>query len=86
MRTVRMLALFSQLGISVVSPLVIFIWGSVYLSRRFELGGWIILIGVFLGLYSAIYGFINIAQAMRREADAEEFEKSAPPISFNEHD
>ena len=36
MRTVRMLTLFSQLGISVVSPLVIFIWGAVYLSRRFD--------------------------------------------------
>jgi len=86
MRTVRMLTLFSQLGLSVVTPLVLFIWGAVYLHRRFELGGWIVIIGVILGLYSAVHGFINIAQAMRREADAADREQDKPPVSFNDHD
>lgn len=85
MRTFRLLTWFTQLGLSVVTPLLLCIWGAVYLKGRFQLGGWIILAGVCLGLGGAVSGFRNSLAAMRREAEAEQQEKREPPVSFNDH-
>ena len=85
MRTIRMLTWFTQLGLSTVTPLVVFILGAVWLQNKFQLGGWVILIGVLLGIYSAISGFRYVIAAMRREAEAEEKEKPKPSASFNDH-
>lgn len=83
MRTVRMLVWFTQLGLSVATPLVLFILGAVWLRDHFQLGGWVVLIGVLLGIWGAISGFRYVIAAMKREADAESREK--PPTSFNDH-
>ena len=88
MRTFRLLAWFTQLGFSVAAPLVLCIWGAVYLQGRFGLGGWVVPAGVLLGAGGAVSGFRNSLAAMRREAESEEKEKDEkkePPVSFNDH-
>jgi len=86
MRTFRLLTWFTQLGLSVVTPLLLCIWGAAYLKARFQLGEWIILLGVCLGLGGAVSGFRNSLATMRREAEADQREKKEPPVSFNDHD
>ena len=71
------------LGLSVVTPLVVFLLGAVWLRERFGLGGWVIIAGLLVGLYSAVAGFRQVIAAMRREAEREE--KKSPPTSFNDH-
>ncbi len=83
MRTIRMLTWFTQLGLSVVTPLVVFLLGAVWLRERFGLGGWVIIAGLLVGLCSAVAGFRQVIAAMRREAEREE--KKSPPTSFNDH-
>lgn len=75
---------FTQLAFSVISPLVLCIWGSVWLTQRFELGAWLIILGTFAGIGGAISGFASSLKAMKRSSDSEEKGKQYP-VSFNEH-
>ena len=86
MKSLRLLVWFTQLAFSVVGPLVLCILGAIYLQERFQLGGWVILLGVLLGFGGAVSGFCNSLSAMKREGDADDrADKKDPPISFNDH-
>lgn len=78
----RNLAWLTQLGISIVVPLVLCIVGSCWLRNRFSLGGWVVALGVFLGIGGAVSGLWSSLKRMQREADREDGKK---PTSFNEH-
>jgi len=72
----------TQFAFSVVSPLVLFVLGSVWLQERFSLGGWVIVVGIVLGICGAVGGLMNSLKAMRR-GDGKKDED--PPVSFNDH-
>ena len=52
----RMIALFGQLGFTIVTPPVVLALGAYALQRRFSLGSWIMLLAIFLGLLAAASG------------------------------
>ena len=85
MKSFRLLTWFTQLGLSVVMPLLLCICGSVYLRNRFQLGGWIVLLGVFLGVGGAVSGFRNSLELMRRESEQEGKDDRPPSATFNDH-
>lgn len=86
MKALRLLTWFTQLALSAVSPLLLCIWGAVYLQSRFQLGGWIVLLGVLLGVGGAAADFYNSLSAMKREGDIEDKTNGKePPVSFNDH-
>lgn len=68
MKNLSLLVWFSQLGISVAVPLGGAIWLSVWLYQRFQLGGWVIVLGVLIGLYGAIDGLRGSLKTMERLA------------------
>ena len=72
MKSISLLVWFGQLGISVAVPLGGFIWLSVWLRQTFQLGAWVIVLGVILGLYGAIDGLRASIKAMERLADHSE--------------
>lgn len=72
MKNLSLIVWFTQLGISVAAPLGGFIWLSVWLHQEFELGAWVIVIGVLLGLFGAIDGLRTSLKAMERLADQPE--------------
>ena len=85
MKNVNLLIWVTQLGISVAAPLGGFIWLGIWLRQRFELGVWVVLAGIFLGLVCAIDGMRVSLKAMERIAKDKK-EQEPPPVSFNDHE
>ena len=85
MKNVNLLIWVTQLGISVAAPLGGFIWLGIWLRQQFELGVWVVLTGIFLGLVCAIDGMRVSLKAMERIAKDKK-EQEPPPVSFNDHE
>ena len=84
MKDLNLLIWLTQLGISVAAPLGGFIWLGIWLRQRFDLGVWIILAGIFLGLVCAFDGLRVSLKAMERMSKGKAEEQ--PPVSFNDHE
>lgn len=66
MKDLNLLIWMTQLGLSVAMPLVCFTGISVWLRNRYELGAWVIFIGIVLGLFYAADGFRTSMKMMER--------------------
>ena len=44
------MSIFTQLGVSVATPLVVLIGGAWWLQNRFDLGVWVLVLGIVLGI------------------------------------
>ncbi len=85
MKDINLFVWLTQLGISTAVPLAGFVLLGVWLHQSQGWGLWVIFVGVALGLFSAISGFINTLNTLHRMT--EDGKKTAqPPVSFNEHD
>ena len=84
MKDLSLLVWLTQLGLSTVTPLAVCVLLSVWLRHQFQLGSWVIWVGVLLGLTLAIDGFRTGIKQMSRLAKKKD--KPQPPIAFNDHD
>ena len=84
MKNIGLLVWLTQLGLSVAIPPAAFIFLAVWLRNRFELGVWVIVAGVLVGIICAVDGLRVSLKAMERIAKDDKKEK--PPLSFNDHD
>ena len=84
MRNLQLLTWLTQLGLSTAVPLIGFIWLAVWLRERFGLGVWVLFVGIGLGIYCAIDGFVRNLKVLDRMSK-DKTEKQHP-ISFDEHD
>jgi len=66
MKALRMLVWLMQLGLSVAFPLAGFILLALWLRSRFELGSWVLIPGIVLGLAGAVDGLWTSLKAMER--------------------
>ena len=85
MKNVNLLIWLTQLGISVAAPLGGFIWLGVWLRQRFDLGVWVVLAGIILGVVCAVDGMRVSLKAMERMAKDKK-DTEPPPVSFNDHE
>ena len=85
MKNLNLILWLTQLGYSVAFPLAGFTLLAVWLQRRFDLGIWIVLAGVALGLYCAVDGFRSSLKIMERLGREDKNEDAPPPVSFNDH-
>ena len=85
MKDLNLLVWLTQLGISVAGPLAGFILLSVWLQQRFDLGIWVLLVGLVLGISGAIDGFRVSMKAMEQMAKNKPGKNDVPPVSFNDH-
>ena len=83
MKNVNLLIWLTQLGFSVAAPLGGFIWLGVWLRSRYDLGVWVVLVGVFVGIVCAVDGLRSSLRAMERMGKPKEEEPA--PVSFNDH-
>lgn len=84
MKDLSMLVWLSQVGISVAAPLAAFVFCGVWLREQFDLGVWVIWVGLILGGICAVTGFRQCLQLMDRMADRNN-KNEEPPLGFNEH-
>lgn len=85
-KTLRELTWLTQLGFSIVSPLLLCVLGSAWLRERFSLGCWVVVLGLLLGLSGALSAGLTFFRHTQH-LDQEDTQKKGPPsISFNEHD
>lgn len=73
----------TQLGLSVAMPLVGFILLAVWLHNSKGWGGWVVALGIGLGLMGAVGGLINSFRTLHRITRQYE---TKPPMGFNHHD
>lgn len=85
MKNLNMLVWLTQLGVSVAGPLTGFLLLAVWLRQRFDLGVWVLIIGIVFGISGAIDGFRVSMKAMEQMANGKSKKKEPPPVSFNNH-
>ncbi len=90
MRTVRELVWLTQLGLSIVCPLLLCLLGAVWLRDRFGFGNWVIFFWAspwgLSGAFSAGAAFVRDVSFLNRPGREKGNNRKKPPISFNEHD
>ena len=74
----RHLVWLTQFGLSIV------IMGAVWLQRQFALGGWVVAVGVFVGVLAAVSCLQGSLKAMDQQGKAPK-QKGPPPVNFNQH-
>ena len=84
MKDLSLIVWLTQLGISVALPLGGFIWLGIWLQERFDLGIWVIIAGVAMGIFCAVRGLRSSLTTMERMAKNKK--EPAHPVSFNDHD
>ena len=85
MKNLNMLVWLTQLGLSVAGPLTGFILGAVWLRQRFDLGFWVVIVGIVFGISGAVDGFRVSMKAMAQMSKGKPGENEPPPVSFNDH-
>ena len=84
MKDLSLLTWLTQLGLTVALPPVALILLAVWLRDRFGWGNWVLWLGIILGIYCAVTGFISSMRTVSRFT--KEKKQQPPAISFNEHD
>lgn len=84
MKNLSMIVWLTQLGFSIVSPLVFYVLLALWLRSKFSLGAWVLIVGIVLGIAGAIDGLRCSLKAMERLSRRSPDEEP-PPTSFNEH-
>ena len=84
MKDMKLLIWLTQLGLSVAVPLGGFLLIAIWLQNRFQLGVWVVILGIVLGLICAFEGLMSSLKAMKRMAKNDREE--TPPVSFNDHE
>lgn len=85
MKEFILLVWMTQLGISVAVPPAVCTLGAVWLRNRFNLGPWVLFVGIGLGFYLAVDGFRTSLKAMDRMGKSSKKDWEPPPVSFNDH-
>lgn len=84
MKDLSLLVWLTQLGLSVAVPLGGFILLSLWLRDRFGWGSWVLWVGIVLGVYCAVTGFVSSLRSLERLT--KDKKQETPPVSFNDHD
>ena len=84
MKQLHLLVWISQLGLSTALPLTGFILLASWLHKSCGWGSWVIWVGIILGLYLSVTGFLNSLKTLKQLTD--DSKKDPPPVAFNEHD
>ncbi|MFI3227351.1 MAG: AtpZ/AtpI family protein [Clostridia bacterium] len=53
--------LVANLGFSIIIPLVGSIYASLWIKNHFDLPDYIVILGIFFGLFCGLYSFVKIA-------------------------
>lgn len=83
MKELSLLTWLTQLGLTVALPLGGLIWLAMWLRDKFDLGTWILWLGIGLGVIFALDGLRTSLKTLMRFTAKEK--KDPPAVNFNEH-
>lgn len=66
------LPLVTQFGFMLVTPLVVSLWAGLFLQRRFNLGSWVMLVAILIGLLGMFSGFLNFVRYAEKQTQEDE--------------
>lgn len=84
MKEMSLLVWLSQLGLSVATPPVLLILLAVWLRDSCGWGGWVLWVGIGIGVYMSVMSFISSLKTLSRLTVDKKKEQQIP-VSFNEH-
>lgn len=84
MKELNLLLWLTQLGLSVAVPPVCFILLAAWLKNSCGWGSWVLWVGIGLGIYCAIVGFVSSMRTLARLTKNKQQDK--PAVRFNDHD
>ena len=84
MKNLSLLVWLTQFGLSVAVPPVCFIGLAAWLHNSCGWGQWVIWVGIVLGIYCAVTGFVSTLRSLLRLS--EEKKKEPPATAFNDHE
>lgn len=85
MKEIALVVWIMQTGLSVALPPACYIGLAVWLQTSYDLGAWIVWVGVIFGVVGAVNGFRDSLRALER-LSAKDKKDPPPPVSFNDHD
>ncbi|MEG1993773.1 MAG: AtpZ/AtpI family protein [Oscillospiraceae bacterium] len=59
----------TQVGLTIAIPLVLCIFGASWLQQKFDLGGWVVLVGIILGIGGAVSSLAEFIRFANRQAN-----------------
>lgn len=87
MKDLGLLIWLTQLGIGVVAPMVGYPLIAVWLRHRFDLGIWVVIVGVIFGITGAIGGLRDALKSMDRYIRRKKKDlPPPPPTGYCNHD
>jgi len=71
----RYLIYFTQFGISMVIPPLVGAYSAYWLRTRFALGGWVVIVGILLGIGAACVSVRDLLRFTERQAQKRQKEQ-----------
>lgn len=84
MKLLSLLMWVGQFGFSIIFPMLVFLYGGVWLQNRFQLGIWILIVSGILGLLTTVSTVKACLHSLCKAAE-EASDSKKPPIGFNDH-
>jgi hypothetical protein len=85
MKDLTLIVWLTQFGLNVALPPVCFVLLAIWLRDYFGWGGWVLWVGIALGVYSAIEGLISSVKLLQRLGKKKK-DPDPPAVSFNDHE
>ena len=84
MKVLSLILWVTQFGLSVLFPLVVFLYLGFWLHNRFGLGLWVMAVCGIIGFMTSISTAKSCMRSLLKARD-EASTREKPPISFNDH-
>ena len=84
MKILSLLMWVGQFGLSIIFPMLFFLYLGVWLQNRFGLGIWIVAVFGILGLLTTVSTVKSCLRSLCKAANEASGSKQ-PPIGFNDH-
>jgi len=84
MKILSLLMWVGQFGLSIIFPMLLFLYAGVWVQNRFGLGSWIMIVFGILGLLTTISTTRSCLHSLRKAAEEASSSRELP-VSFNDH-
>lgn len=66
------LSMVTQFGITTVTPVLLCVWGALWLKNKFDLGDFTVVLGILIGIGASVMSMIKMIKQMSEMAKEDE--------------